>query len=329
MKKILSFCLVGLLLSGTKVFGQGDIDVEKILQAGVDDLNTYMGYYVEPAAKGFIYSMGTGWAHTAKTHSTLGFDLKFSVSGARVPARYENFTFDPSEYEKLRVKGSNGATSLPTLYGDPDASGTLEIYEEGMLIAEVDIPPGLDIPVKYVPAPTIQGAIGLPAGFELIGRFIPKVSVEDAEISQWGLGVKHDIKQHIPGIKILPFDLSILAAYNSLNAKYFIEEDMGQFGEMSLDTWTFQALVSKKLSILTVYGTVGYNTGSSTYDMLGTYSIEGTSESITDPVNLEYNAKGAMATLGARFKFGPVFLNGDYTFQEFNTVSVGLGVAIR
>ncbi|GAB3648236.1 hypothetical protein GCM10028791_11630 [Echinicola sediminis] len=332
MKKVLYFCLASLIFSGTKVFGQGDFDVEKILQAGVNDLNTYMGHYVEPAAKGFMYSSGAGWAHTAKPHSTLGFDLKFSVSAAAVPSSYESFTFNPNEYEKLRVEGSNGTPSqLPTLYGDPDAVGTLGIYENNTKLAEVDIPPGLDIPenLKYVPAPTVQAAIGLPAGFEIVGRVIPKITVEDAEVSQWGLGIKHDIKQYIPGVKLLPFDFSVLAAYNSLNAKYFIEKDLAQYGEMDMEAWTFQGIVSKKISVVTFYGAAGYNSGKSSYNMLGTYQVEGTSESVTDPVKLNYMAEGAMATLGTRFKFGPIFLNGDYTFQEFNTINVGLGVSIR
>ena len=329
MKKLLYFCFAGLMVHGSSAFGQGNVNIEQILNAGKEDLNTYMGYYVEPAAKGFIYSMGSGWAQTAKTHGVLGFDLKFAVSGAAVPSHYETFTFNPAEYEKIRVKGANGPTQLPTLYGNPDATGALEIYEEGTLLAEADIPPGIDIPVKYVPAPLIQGAVGLPAGFEIIGRFIPKITIEDTEVSQWGIGIKHDFKQYFEGINIIPVDFSILAAYNALDAKYYIDEVQGQVATMNVSTWTVQGLVSKKLSILTVYGAVGYNSGTSDYNMLGTYEISGTSQEFVDPVRLAYTAKGAMGTVGARLKFGPVFLNGDYTFQEFNTVNVGLGVSIR
>ncbi|QDH79149.1 hypothetical protein FKX85_08925 [Echinicola soli] len=329
MKKLLYFCFAGLIFNGSSALAQGNVDVEQILNAGKEDLNTYMGYYAEPAAKGFIYSMGSGWAQTAKPHGTLGFDLKFAVSGAAVPGQYETFTFDPSEYEKIRVKGANGPVQLPTLYGNPDATGSLEIYEGETLLAEADIPPGIDIPVKYVPAPLIQGAVGLPAGFEIIGRFIPKTTIEDTEVSQWGLGVKHDIKQYFEGINIIPVDFSVLVAYNSLDAKYHIDKAQGQVATMNVDTWTVQGLLSKKISILTVYGAIGYNSGSSDYNMLGTYEINGTSESLIDPVRLNYEAKGAMGTLGARLKFGPIFLNGDYTFQEFNTVNVGLGVSIR
>ncbi|AWW31350.1 hypothetical protein DN752_15145 [Echinicola strongylocentroti] len=329
MKKLLCFCFAGLIFNGSQAFGQGNVDVEEILQAGLNDLNTYMGYYVEPAAKGFMYSMGSGWAQTAKTHGTLGFDLKFAVSGAAVPGQYETFSFNPAEFEKIRVKDASGPVQLPTLYGNPNANGTLQIYEGDLLIAEADIPPGIDIPVKYVPAPLIQGAVGLPAGFEIIGRFIPKTTIEDTEISQWGLGIKHDIKQYFEGINIIPVDFSLLVAYNSLDARYYINEVQGQVASMNVDTWTVQGLVSKKISILTVYGSIGYNSGSSDYSMRGTYQINGTSEQFVDPVQLDYEAKGAMGTLGARLKFGPIFLNGDYTFQEFNTVNVGLGVSIK
>ncbi|GGF47616.1 DUF6588 family protein [Echinicola rosea] len=332
MKKLLYFCLAGLIFNGSSALAQGNVNVEEILKAGLNDLNTYMGYYVEPAAKGFIYSMGSGWSQTAKPHGVLGFDLKFAVSGAAVPSRYETFTFNPAEFEKIRVVGANGSpVQLPTLYGDPNTGGTLEIFdkETEMTLATADIPPGIDIPVKYVPAPLIQGAVGLPAGFEVIGRFIPKTTIEDTEVSQWGIGVKHDLKQYFEGINIIPVDFSVLVAYNSLDARYHIDEVQGQVASMNVETWTVQGLVSKKIAILTVYGAIGYNSGSSDYNMLGTYEINGTSESFTDPVKLNYEAKGAMGTLGARLKFGPIFLNGDYTFQEFNTVNIGLGVSIR
>jgi hypothetical protein len=30
-----------------------------------------------------------------------------------------------------------------------------------------------------------------------------------------------------------------------------------------------------------------------------------------------------------RLKLGPIFFNGDYTFQKYNMLSVGFGVAVR
>lgn len=330
MKKSLCFC--GLCLLGIQFssMAQDDFDIEKILEAGQKDLNTYMNQYAEPAAKGFMYSMGTGWAHTAQPHKTLGFDIKFGISAAAVPSGYETFTFSPADYTNIRVRGETGDTELPTLFG-PASNATLEIYEDDMLIGEVEAPPGVDIPYNYVPAPSIQVAFGLPAGTEIIGRFIPKVQIDDAKISQWGLGIKHDIKQHIPVISELPFSFSALAAYNSLKASYHIDRDAGQHSEMDFSAWTFQALVSKKLSLFTFYGSVGYNTGESNFGVLGDYEVQspGGTETITDPVDLNYSIQGALASLGARIKLGPIFIFGDYTFQEFNTINAGLGVSIR
>ncbi|WP_157492577.1 DUF6588 family protein [Echinicola pacifica] len=329
MKKLLYFCLGGLMLGAFPSYSQTDIDIEHILRAGVKDLNTYMGYYVEPAAKGFIYSSSAGWAQTAKPHEAWGFDLKFSVSGATVPSRYETFDFDPNEFEKLRIKGATGTTAVPTMFGNSDHGGTFQIVEQDIVIAEADIPPGLDIPVRYIPTPAIQGALGLPGGTEIIGRFIPEVQFDDAKMSQWGLGFKHDIMQYFNTFSMIPVDFSVLVAYNKLEASYYLNDNETQLASMDVSTWTFQGLLSKKISILTVYGTLGYNSGSSNYNLLGTYEIDGTSEKFVDPVNLSYDAAGLLASLGARLKFGPMFLNADYTFQEFNTVNVGLGVSIR
>ncbi len=177
----------------------------------------------------------------------------------------------------------------------------------------------------------MQASLGLPAGFEITGRFIPKLEIDDTEVSQWGVGLKHNLKQYIPGIKALPFHFSAMAAYNQLEAAYHIDRDMGQYGTLDVQTWTFQGILSKQFSVLTLYGAAGYSTGESDFKILGDYNVNtpaGT-ETFEDPVSLQYENKGAMATLGARIKLGPIFINGDYTFQEFNTINVGLGVSIR
>ncbi|MDN3669609.1 hypothetical protein QWY93_09735 [Echinicola jeungdonensis] len=335
MKKTLYFCCLTFL--GAQVQVQAQDEIEQFLQGSQEDLNTYLGNYVKPAAKGFMYSMGSGWAHTAETHKTFGFDIKFGVSASAVPSGYETFKFNNSDYSKTRLANTTGNASadLPTVFGPVETDATLEIYEvvngDVYIIDEMNVPPGADIPIKYVPAPSVQASLGLPAGFEITGRFIPKLEIDDTEVSQWGVGLKHNLKQFIPVVNKLPFTFSAMAAYNQLEAAYYIERNMGQYGTLDVKTWTFQGMVSKQFAVLTLYGAAGYSTGESDFNILGEYEVntpEGT-ETFEDPVSLQYENKGATATLGARIKLGPIFINGDYTFQEFNTINVGLGVSIN
>jgi hypothetical protein len=331
MKKIVCFYVTLLLGWQISAQGQNKNDIERILKAGTADLNTYMSGYMEPAAKGFAYSMGAGWIQTAETHATFGFHIKASVSAAHVPTSYSTFHFNPADYNHLRVKGAIGNTALPTLFG-PSASNTiLEVYDKNLIVADVTAPPGAGLPLDYVPVPSIQAGLGLPAGTEFMIKVVPQTKLGDAKISQIGYGLKHDIKQYIPIIKNLPFHFSGLIGYNSLDISYYFDQGTEQYARLQAKGWTFQALASKKLAFLTVYGTLGYNSGISDFDLMGTYQIEDSpkSEYINIPVSLSYEAVGPLASLGARIKLGPIFINGDYTFQEFNTITVGLGASIH
>jgi hypothetical protein len=52
-------------------------------------------------------------------------------------------------------------------------------------------------------------------------------------------------------------------------------------------------------------------------------------ESISDPVNLNFDANGVRTTLGARLNLGFFKIFGDYTLQKYNTVSAGIAFSFR
>jgi len=104
--------------------------------------------------------------------------------------------------------------------------------------------------------------------------------------------------------------------------------------DYSMNAWLLQALISKKIAVLTFYGGIGYNAIKTSSDLTGSYIIvedpNGNNDFVLrDPVSLNVKNKSLKVTAGVRFKFGPIYLNGDYSIQEYNTLSVGLGVAVR
>jgi hypothetical protein len=96
-----------------------------------------------------------------------------------------------------------------------------------------------------------------------------------------------------------------------------------------MDAWIFQALISKKIAVVTFYGGIGYNTIKTTSDVTGSYIVPGFQAPFTDPVSMSFKNNSMRVTAGMRFNLGPVYLNGDYTLQEYSTVSVGLGATVR
>ena len=176
----------------------------------------------------------------------------------------------------------------------------------------------------------------------LRSTILPEVETGATRVKLLGFGILHDVTQHIPGIKTLPFDLSMLVAFTKIQGSTLVEGEFGkpqndprqQLMDYSMNAWLFQALISKKISVITFYGGIGFNTIKTSSDLTGSYIIvddpSGRNDFILkDPVSLSFKNKSLKVTAGVRFKFGPIYLNGDYSIQEYNTLSVGLGVAVR
>ena len=74
-------------------------------------------------------------------------------------------------------------------------------------------------------------------------------------------------------------------------------------------------------------------------DLLGTYDLEyetgqpapndTVTETVTDPLNLDFKASGLRTTLGARISLGFFKIFADYTLQEYNTLSAGIAFSFR
>jgi hypothetical protein len=100
---------------------------------------------------------------------------------------------------------------------------------------------------------------------------------------------------------------------------------------LKLNSWLFQALISKKIAIVTFYGGVGYATIKTDTDIVGSYQVtyQGTTVTYNNPVALQFKNNSLRLTGGFRLNLGPVYLNTDYTVQEYGTLSVGIGATVR
>ena len=65
--------------------------IENILLAAQDDSKKLFSGYLQPAMKGSIYLMNSGWYTTAKVHKKLGFDLTLSLNTVLIPEGEKSF----------------------------------------------------------------------------------------------------------------------------------------------------------------------------------------------------------------------------------------------
>ena len=347
MKRILVLLLISLPVLS---YGQNEAELVNFLNAGKDDASKLMNAYLNPVVEGLSYGFNGGWFHTAKAHKSLGFDIGVSVNGVFIP-KSKNY-FKPADLGLENTTLVDPTTGkAPTIIGPADATtyqSLLDIDGDGVpdQTLSIDGPEGVDFKetfkVSGVLAPTAQLGIGIYKNTDLKIRWMPEVKTSSTRVRLLGFGVLHDIKQHIPGMRTLPFDLSLLAAFTKIQGSTVVEGEFDkpqndqrrQLMDYSMNAWLLQALISKKIAILTFYGGIGYNAIKTSSDLTGSYIIvedpNGNNDFVLrDPVSLRFKNKSLKVTAGVRFKFGPIYLNGDYSIQEYNTLSVGLGVAVR
>lgn len=332
--------LVGLIvLNSGLVMAQ---DPGDLLKGSVKDANYLMEGYAGPLLKTFGAGLNNGWYNTAKTHKKFGVDLTFTVAAVGIPSSDKFFTVKNNRLSSIQLttdhKGNSVTTSgkVPTIIG-PSSTQSEYRYVNPLLTqpiagvgGELDLG---DLPMSRVPIPMITLGFGLPKNIDIKFRFIPTVGNDEAEFSLFGVGVMHDVKQYIPGIKLLPFDLSAFVGYTRMNFNAEIDNnDPSKKGEFTVNATTIQAVVSKKIAVLTVYGGVGYNLAKTNLVAKGNYDLNGDpvdGEEAKDPVNLDLSNNGPRATAGLRLKLAVFTFHGDYTFQKYSTFTAGFGISVR
>lgn len=339
VKRILLISIVSLPLL---THAQDEADLVNFLEAGPQDASKLMNAYLNPMIEGLSYGFNGGWYTTAKAHKTLGFDLGVSLNAVFIPSSKHYFT--PGDLN-LSVTDLVSPVSgrAPTIVGAEDATiYSIDANGDNQPEGSFEGPKGLDfkenIKISGVVAPTAQIGIGIYKNTDLKIRWMPEVEAGSSKVKLIGFGIMHDIKQHIPGIKILPFDLSVLAAFTNIKGSTGMADpsfppspgdNSPQVMNYNMDAWLFQALISKKLAIFTFYGGIGYNTIKTTSDVTGSYVIPGYPQAFKDPVSLSFKNNSMRVSAGMRLNFGPIYLNGEYTLQEYSMVSVGLGATVR
>lgn len=365
MKKFITLCLIAfsvLALNSSLVRAQ---IVEE--QFSLSELDPYVSEYMKPFANAMAVSMSGGWTHTAKVHSTLGFDLTFSVSAAKVPSSDRNFNPQSIADDKYSFTGN----STPTISGDKDdatTSITRNFSTPGAPNLTFDGFNGQNI--SYGGMFAIQGAIGLPKGTELILRFIPDISKSTNNLipgdefglektGMWGVGVKHDIKQWIPVVSKVPFlQISALLTYSKFHTGFsgdafrIAPEDFDAASSLPTTTWdnqrfdiamssfTGNLLIGANIPVFQPYIGVGYNTAKFDGGLVGDYPVIDlvadvgefeyqVNESESDPIMAEAKVTNFNFQAGARLKLGPIVFHYTFTQQKYSMHTGGIAVTLR
>ena len=347
--------------------------INNFIRGGVDDASTLLEAYASPLGKSTGANLNAGWINTAAALKPGRFELKLIGNAAYVPATARTYSLDGLKFNlpTTRVIGDRTITETweytftesPTVFGTTENPQTIRKVvtyqnptsgnEEEAVVAELPIPDGLGVSINPL-TPAMQLNVGIPLATDVMIRFLPSAEVANDEVTlnyggMWGLGVKHNIKQWIPGLRNLPFSMSVAAAFSSTQASIALptllpEVPMGEsFADSTLanteyqgpspsDTdysgqgaafriqaWNINALISKEFTLISVYGGLRYAHATTSVNLTGTYGVAGepyyNSENPYDPNNRRFTLVNLEDPLQIKTSHGQVGLAGGFRLQ--------------
>ena len=323
MKKILSFCVAISISSISYAQTQSSNPID------IDDAKALIEAYISPLGNSLGAGLNNGWYNTAKPHKLGGFDVTLTANFVLITEEVKSFTI------KDIVKGGmfNGPGSSSTILGEND-EGLIYVMTDATTDT-IQLPNGLNIPT--IPLPMLQAGIGLIKGTEVNVRYIPDLKFgKSGKVGVIGFGIKHDILQWLPIVDKVPIDLSIQAGYTKITSSIELIDPSGNIStpsiaNLDIGATTINLLLSKKLLMFTPYVGVGYNSSKTSFFVDGKYNfVDDQYIPVEALTKFEFASKNNFRTnIGFRFNIAVIALQANYTFSEYPTATVGIGISVR
>ena len=314
MKKLNIIILI--LISYVSAFSQ-----QNILQNNLNEGEKLIEAYFTPMAETFGAGLNNAWYNTAKPHSILGFDVTFSLNTVIIPNSAENFMIEDN-FNGIFTSSDEDAS---TIFGS--MSSTQMNYNPGNNLASssFNMPGGLKTPI--LPLPMIQAGIGVYKKTSLDIRYMPILNIGDnININLYGFGAKHDLLQWIPAVgNVIPMSLSIQAGYTNLNTELKVA---GQEVALNTKATTLNLIASKKVLMLTGYAGIGYSYSNTNFSANPNFDLNGLS--FDNELDISFESTRKLRTnLGLRLNIALMTIHADYTFADYPTATIGVGVSLR
>ena len=353
-KKVALFILLsGLWLNTRSV--QAQDEAAEVIKSGISNANALAKAYSAPLSKAFGTDLNTGWLTTGKAFKTGRFEVRLFANAAFVPQKDQTFDLTTIGLNS-NVRLAAGENKMaPTVFGSDNDGPLLKIYgtrpdtKQEVELASLNTPSGINSSVA--PIPMAQVNVGIIKETELMVRFIPKKNIGDFNVNMWGVGLKHSLRQWIPVVSALPFDITAAAAYTSFASDYALDFKPEQgvanpnpadytTQKVTFDTKAFNAMlvVSKTLAVITGYAGLNYSRSTTTTGMIGNYPITSIDEQnpsrrkvqhVSDPLLFDVKYQQLGLTGGLRLKLAFFSLNAEGTLATYPTASAGIGLGFN
>ncbi len=359
MRKGSFLILTFALLAGPVLRSSAQFDTISIFHGGIHDGQLLLEEYIRPWLDAYGYAMNAGWYNTATTHEIGGVDVMMTANMTMVPQKARTFDLASLPFDTLQVAGSPAIA--PTVAGAAEEGPRLvyrEMYNgDTITVADFNSPAGSGLAMMYIPF--LQVGLGLPSRTDIIGRIMIPVGVprSSARMSLAGIGVKHDLKQWMPGLEDIPVGVAFFGGYTWFRVysgfkaepdDYTYMEDhlpadfTGQEVQSVIQAFMFDLLLSTDLNYINAFASVGYGRSWSKTRVFGNIPVPVFDPLISTegPVYTDdhvYKVPDTKHTLhsnlrvnaGFRFNVSLFTLHLAYTWSGRSVYSAGLGMSFR
>ncbi|WP_026898673.1 DUF6588 family protein [Daejeonella oryzae] len=344
------------LFSSNSVFSQGK--VSGLIKAGPGDATKLTQAYLNPLFKGLGIGLNSGWNNTAESKNTARFEFRFGLTGALIPQEDKFFDVTKIGLSNHIRPANNSSPLAPTMAGNKTSAPQLDVFDDNnQKIESFTLPQGQNLPL--IPAPQLQGTVGLPNGIDITLRAVPKVSLGNdfGSLSMLGAGIKLEILPLIIGKtldKISPVDIAVAVGFSQLNYQLPLDvrapegsvpkdaEQNQDFNNQMIDAKfsgiNAELILSKKLLFFTPFISAGYNTSQTNAKLKGNYPIvtgatgfvgQRTYTTFTNPVDINQNdVSGFRGNIGFQLNIAVLRIYSSYTVGDYNAFNFGLGVGL-
>ncbi len=348
-----------LLLTFKLALPQGD--VIDFIKAGTDDAEKLFESYLNPYAMALGEGLNNGWFQTAETHKFLGFDISLNMSAIKIPDSEQVFDLSGLAFTNM-ILADPSKSIAPTVAGEDVEGPEIIVFREdnnpsSEHLFSFNSPQGSGLDI--VPVPMAQISFGLIPHTDIVGRYVPELnfsnSDDDVKVGLKGIGIKHNFKEWIPFFKRLPFDASVFFTYAKINAEVGFDFTEGDYAidpsvpitvtyehfddqRLTFDTkaMKYGLIVSKKVGILTAFGSIGNNKTETNIDLVGNYPIleDGVTEvrivGERDPLSIDLGSSTNIAyNAGLRLKLAFFKIYASVNKAQYTSYNAGIALGIR
>ena len=348
------FIAILIIFNSDSAFSQSD--VSGLIKSGPADATKLVQAYLKPLFKGFGVGLNSGWNNSAHSKNLMRFDLRIGLTGAVVQPMDETFDLTKIGLSN-NIRPTNSAQTLtPTFAGGNSLNTQLTIYDSAnQPIESFTMPKGTGL--NMIPAPQLQGSIGLPRGIELSVRAMPKVNIGTniGSIGMYGAGLKVELLPLISGMadKVFPIDIAVAAGYTQFSfevplnvpvpsgslsaAPGQVQDFSNQRIEAKFSGINTEAIISKRFLVFTPFLSLGYNTAKTDAGLKGNYPIvtsvtplgQKIYTNYTNPVNInQTDINGFRTNIGFQLNLAFFRIYGSYSMAEYNSFNGGIGFGL-